>query len=355
MRIGLFNTAFVGDLVLMSRLIDALSNAGHEVVLFSNPAGCALYSFDSRVKKSVVVRKQSGIKKIFAIAQIARQIRTEHLDVLILAHRSLTSRLIALASGQMRKMTFGDDVLVKILFETAKSSIVTHESERYLSLAASLVTPELQESSRMVLSGDRSFKKFLTSFPNFFDPPNPPYFVCAPGSAWPTKKYPSHLLARVIGRILLERQHLRCVLSGGPSDSQDISEVLNEIQQHPSFSVVLDRVVDARTCLPLPELVELSRGAQFVLTPDSAPLHIGSATETKTFAFFGPTPSNTGFGPLARGSKILDYQTLRGAVLPCQPCSKHGTRVCPLSHHSCLADLSPDAVAVLVLESVPVG
>lgn len=355
MRIGLFNTAFVGDLVLMSRLIDALTHAGHEVVLFSNPAGCALYSFDSRVKKCVVVRKQRGINKIFAVGKIARQIRAEQLEVLILAHRSLTSRLIALASRQKRVLTFDDGAMAKVLFETLKISSAMHESERYLSLAGGLVAPETLDASRMVLMGDSSFKKFLNSFPRFFDTPNHPYFVCAPGSAWQTKKYPPQLLARVIGRILLERHHLRCVLSGGPADSQDISEVLNEIQQHPNFSTVRDRIIDARDCLPLPELVELSRGAQFVLTPDSAPLHIASATNTKTFAFFGPTPSNTGFGPLAMGSKILDYQTLRGAVLPCQPCSKHGTRVCPLSHHSCLADLSPDAVAVLVLESVPVG
>ena len=64
MKIGLFNTAFVGDVALMGRLVDALSLAGHEIVLFSNSAGCSLFQFDSRIKKTVVVKKQGGIRVV---------------------------------------------------------------------------------------------------------------------------------------------------------------------------------------------------------------------------------------------------------------------------------------------------
>lgn len=353
MRVGVFNTAFVGDLVLMGRLIDALALEGHEIVLFSNPAGVALYSCDERISRTVAVKKKGGATKIFSVHEIAKQIRNESLDVFVLAHRSLTSGLITLLSGQKRVVTFANSSAAHLFFSKVEEQAAMHESERYLQLASGLVSKSSFQNARLALAGDRSLKRFLSVFPNF--QVNAPFFVCAPGSVWATKKYPSRLLASVIGRLLSEQPHMRCVLSGGPSDAADIAAVIDEIRGNENFLPVLDRIIDARDCLPLPELIEIVRSARFVLSPDSAPLHIASATETKTFAFFGPTPSNTGFAPLAAGSKVIDHLTIRGRQLDCQPCSNHGQISCPLSHHGCLADLPPDAVAVAVLESTSGG
>lgn len=353
MRVGVFNTAFVGDLVLMGRMIDALALEGHEIVLFSNPAGVALYSCDKRISRSVTVRKKGGAEKIFSVMQIAKHIRDEQLDVLVLAHRSFTSGLIAAMSGQGRVLTFNNSSLLHAFFSKIDECSDLHESERYLQLVSGIVSESNFQTAKLALAGDRGLKRFLSTFPDF--QLNSPFFVCAPGSVWATKKYPPRLLASVISRLLSEQPKLRCVLSGGPSDAADIAAVINEIREKENFAFVLERIVDARDCLPLPELIEVIRHAQFVLTPDSAPLHIASATATKTFAFFGPTPSNTGFAPLAAGSKVLDHLTIRGRQLDCQPCSKHGQKSCPLSHHGCLADLPPDAVAVAVLESTSGG
>jgi heptosyltransferase-2 len=352
-RVGVFNTAFVGDLVLMGRLIDALALEGHEIVLFSNPAGVALYSSDKRISRTVIVRKKRGAAKIFSLNQIAKQIRDENLEVFVLAHRSLTSGLVTVLSRQSRVVTFKDSSLAHSFFSKIDESAALHESERYLRLASGLVGKSNFQNAKLALAGDCSLKRFLTAFPDF--QLNSPFFVCAPGSVWATKKYPPRLLASVIGRVLSEQPHMRCVLSGGPSDAADIAAVIDEIRENEKFATVFDRVVDARDCLPLPELIEVIRQAKFVLTPDSAPLHIASATGTKTFVFFGPTPSNTGFAPLSPGSKVLDHLTIRGRQLNCQPCSKHGQMSCPLTHHGCLADLPPDAVAVAVLESTSGG
>ncbi len=350
MRVGLFNTAFVGDLALMSRLVDALALAGCELTLFSNGAGCKLYQYDRRIKKTVQIKKERGAKKVASIFKIAEQIKDEQVDVLILAHRSLTSGLIGLACRSMRVVVFSDSTLAGLFAEKRTTVRTSHESERYLALAEEIADTKSIADSKMSLFGDANLSHFSAAFPEFFKTPEQSFFVCAPGSVWRTKRYPPRLLGRLLIRLLKARPTSRCVLSGGPTDHQTMTEVLDEISQVENSAEILERVIDARDCLPLPELIELIRRAEFVLTPDSAPLHIASATGTRAFAFFGPTPFNTGFGPLGNQSEILSYESMLGRPLACQPCSKHGQKTCPLGHHSCLADLPPDVVAQRMLE-----
>jgi heptosyltransferase-2 len=78
--------------------------------------------------------------------------------------------------------------------------------------------------------------------------------------------------------------------------------------------------------------------ARLLVSTDSGPRHIAAAVGTPTITLFGPIDP--------RWSE--NYQP--GAVhlhlpLECSPC---GRRVCPLGHHRCMRDLTPD----LVLQAV---
>lgn len=352
MKIGLFNTAFVGDIALMGRLVDALSLAGHEIVLFSNSAGCSLFQFDTRVRKTVVVKKQGGFGKIKTIFAIAQKVRDEELDALLMAHKSFSSGCIAVLSSVQKTIVFSGASSSQIFFSKTVHASGIHESARYLALADGLVSEEIMRASQLKLFGNVGLNSFLTAFPGFVDARSGAFFLCSPGSAWNTKRYPARLHADLLRRLLENVPHLRCVLSGGPSDGVIVGEVLAQLRRVAPEFFDQSRIVDASACLPLAELIELTRRASFVLTPDSAPLHIASATGTKTFAFFGPTSSETGFGPLFKDSVIIDHKNIRGVTLPCQPCSTHGHRSCPLGHHKCLSDLPADAVVARMLESL---
>jgi len=352
LKIGLFNTAFVGDVALMGRLVDALSLAGHEIVLFSNSAGCSLFQFDSRVKKTVVVKKQGGFGKIKTIFSIANKVRNEELDILLMAHKSFSSGCIAILSSVHKTIVFSGASSSQVFFSKAVHANGIHESARYLALANGLVSEDIFRASQLKLFGDVGLNSFLNAYPGFLDASRGAFFLCSPGSVWNTKRYPARLHADLLRRLLENVPNLRCVLSGGPSDGLIINEVLSELRRVAPEFLDQFRIVDASACLPLPELIELTRRASFVLTPDSAPLHIASATGTKTFAFFGPTSPETGFGPLLEDSVLIDHHNIRGLRLPCQPCSKHGHRSCPLGHHKCLSDLPADSVAARMLESL---
>ena len=351
MKVGVFNTAFIGDVALMGKLIDALFHAGHEVVLYSNSVGCLLYEFDSRVARVVAVKKQRGLGKINSIRSIALQISEDSPDVLLLAHRSFTSGVIALLSGVRRVVAYEDAAFSQFLFEKVRCTQNQHESDRYVELARSLVSPESFDAAKLSLYGDSELSKFSRRFPEMLKSDRK-FFICAPGSMWATKQYPVELCARVVERLLTALPQMQCVISGGPADREALEGFTNALAKLSPSAQLVSRLVDARDCLPISELIELTRRADFVLTPDSAPLHIASATGTRVFAFFGPTSAQTGFGPLNSDSLVLDYQNIRGVPLECQPCSKHGQRLCPLGHHKCLAELPPDAVAARMLQSL---
>lgn len=353
MKVGILNTAFVGDVALMGQLIDALSLARHEIVVFSNAAGCSLFEFDPRVSETVKIKKEKGVKKLRSAISIASQVRACQLDVLLVAHKSLTSAAIAILSGVDRKIGYSGASILNTFFETAEWLRGEHESRRYLELCKSIVDSGSFCHAKLRLYGDVRLPLFRNCYPHVLDTPGQSFFICSPGSVWPTKRYPPRHLARLIVLLLEARENLFCVLSGGPQDTDALDELINHLRVLNPQLLSGQRVLDARTCLPLSELTELTRKAAFVLTPDSAPVHIASGVGTPTFAIFGPTSAETGFAPLAPSSRVIDLALASGSRLDCQPCSRHGHVSCPLRHHRCLADLSPDAVAEFMLTSLP--
>ena len=354
MKIGVFNTAFVGDVALMGQLIDALHAAGHDIFLISNAAGCSIFQCDPRVREVTKVKKERGLHKIASIFQIARQISDLKLDGLLVAHSSFTTGLCAAMSGVKRIYSFRGSALSHFSFEKVERLDGCHESRRYLELCRELVDKKSFDSAQLALEGDAALTRFSQAFPDFFSHEQFEFFMCSPGSVWQTKRYPPKLLARVVERLLTERSNLSCVVSGGPQDFGVIDDLFEAFDQSCPHHLTSGRIIDAKSCLPLTELVELTKMASFVITPDSAPLHVASATGTRTFALFGPTSAHTGFGPLAAGSRVVDYPLIVGSPLECQPCSSHGHQICPKRHHRCLADLPPDAVADYLLECLTV-
>ncbi len=74
-------------------------------------------------------------------------------------------------------------------------------------------------------------------------------------------------------------------LAGGPDDEQCILKILEELK-----NVDLTNFVDMYgKTKNIYDLAKLIKSAQVLICSDSAPMHIGVATDTKTIAIFGPT------------------------------------------------------------------
>ena len=153
-----------------------------------------------------------------------------------------------------------------------------------------------------------------------------PYALFAPGARWPNKQWPAAHYA-ALARRLWREAGLATVVAGGADEVQTLSDVVRDAPG----------AAHAAGNLTLPELAALAGDAVLAVTNDSGPMHLALAAGTKCLAFFGPTVEAFGFGPLDRErAHVLQVD------LPCRPCSLHGGRQCPLGHHRCLANISPE-------------
>ena len=71
------------------------------------------------------------------------------------------------------------------------------------------------------------------------------------------------------------------------------------------------------------------------LTNDSGAMHLGAALKVKMLVLFGPTKFTQTSPWQSKNAKIIHLN------LACMPCMK---RVCPLKHHKCMQDLTPQMV-----------
>jgi heptosyltransferase-1 len=145
----------------------------------------------------------------------------------------------------------------------------------------------------------------------------PRYAVLAPGTNWPTKRWPIDRFA-ALPALLKQRFDLDSIVIGGPNETalaRQIPSALNLAGQ-----------------TNLRQLCALVERAAVVISNDSGPMHIAAAMNRPLVALFGPTnPTRT--GPHDRPDAVLRLG------LPCSPCY---SRKC--SHQSCLQWLTIDPV-----------
>ena len=351
MKVCVFHTAFLGDLVMIGLMIDALFKAGHEIVLVTNAGGAKIYEHDERLSERIVVQKKSGLKKWGAVKLIVKKLLPYQFDVFVTPHRSFTTGIIAFTSRIPRRVSFENCAFPWAFTEVFSFAKNWHESLRCLDLLpqwliSDEIRKECEEKARPVLQAPAQMLEFSKANPEFLNS-KAPFFVVSPGSVWETKIYPPELLAQVVSSLLAANATLRCVVSGGPADLKVIEKFLNALGD------VRERVVDASRCLPLSELAGLTARAHFVLSNDSAPLHVASGLNVPVVGIFGPTSAKTGFGPAGERTSVVAFLDKKGLPLPCQPCSPHGHHVCPLGHHCCMRELKPQVIFEAVRKLVP--
>ena len=72
----------------------------------------------------------------------------------------------------------------------------------------------------------------------------------------------------------------------------------------------------------------------YLLANDSGIMHLGASFNIKVLAFFGPTNTKQTY-PFCNNGKLFSL------FLPCSPCAK---KVCPLKHHNCMKQMTPEFV-----------
>lgn len=341
-KIGIFHTAFLGDLVLTTLLIEALHKNHFSITLFTKEKCASLFQNDPRLEKVVVVYKGKFFGKFKSMQENAKKIDAEKCDVLLVPHRSLTSSFTAFFSKTKIKIGFQTAVghflyPVQVPFLKEK-----HECVRYLELLHPSYFP--MEEKALFVSLGRPVLPAVDVNPHR---ELGTYFVLSLGSQWATKKYPARHYAVAVFHFLLKYPDQKCVLTGTRADEADAQDFLAEIVrlEIEKNCSVQDRIISFLGKQNLSALSKTIAHSEFVLCNDSSPIHFAAGFDKPCLAIFGPTHVDFGFGPTSTFSKSLSYEDEHGEnSLSCRPCSIHGQKKCPLGHHKCMVGLAPQVV-----------
>ena len=339
MKIGLWNTAFLGDAVLTLPLIQTLAagfpeadihyyvRGGFEPLFAAQPELAGVHGFAKR-------GQQRGLAGAYAYG---RRLAHENFDLWISAHTSLRSGLIARWTSAARRIGYDKPFFNRYFYTHTVDRAFDRldEIERLLRLAEPLgLTPVTQP--RLVLP-DTALAKAREFFASHGCEP---VLGIHPGSTWPTKQWPSQYFTRVIE--LAVAAGMRVAVFAGPGEENLARQVLADADAPHKA----ERVTDLSGTLTLPELAAYIGGLGCYLTGDSGPMHLAWIQGVPVTAVFGPTVRDLGFFPRGERSTVLETD------LPCRPCSLHGPRACPEGHHRCMRDISPETAFASVAETM---
>lgn len=135
------------------------------------------------------------------------------------------------------------------------------------------------------------------------------YVVLAPGAGYPEKLWLQSRWAKTAGFIVREL-NFPVVFTGSAPERAMIKKIINNMRE---------TAIDLTGRLSIRQAGILVKKAQFVVSVDTAAMHIASAVRTPVVALFGPT-NPTHWGPYPNGranrvlSKITEFKSGRGST-----------------------------------------
>ena len=324
MKFLIIQTAFIGDVVLATPLIeklrrffpdaqlDCLVRKGNERLLTQHP----------HLRQVLVWDKKKD--KYPGLLRLARRIRRERYDVVINCQRFAASGLLTILSGAKETLGFVKNPLSRWFsrrlphaFGTVEAPI--HEVDRNLRLIEHLTDASFEPPRLYPAPSDFATAQALAA--------GQPYVCLAPTSVWWTKQFPAHKWLALLQRMSPSQ---RIFLLGGPDDRL-AGEAIRQRAGQPG-------VVNLAGQISFLESAALMQGAQMNYVNDSAPLHIASSMNAAVTAVFCSTVPAFGFTPLSIRHWVLETSL----PLACRPCGLHGYQACPLGHFACAETVDTD-------------
>lgn len=318
-------TAFLGDVVLTTPLLDALAREHGPVDVVTTPAAATLLETHPAVHRVIRHDKRGTARGARGVVALAETLRAAGYRRAYLPHQSWRSGLAAALARIPVRIGFADAPARWCYTERVPRGVGRHETARLLALAGAAgparPTLGLTDEDRAIAAMWLEQRGIAEGF-----------VALAPGSIWATKRWGKFAeLAALMPRDV--------VVLGGPEDRELGERVA---------AAAAPRGRNAAGALPLRVTAAVVARAGVLVTNDSLPLHLAQAMGTPTVAVFGPTTPALGFGPTGPRDQVVELEGL-----PCRPCSLHGPTRCPLGHHRCMADLDVARVhrAVMTLFS----
>ena len=313
-RILVIQTAFLGDAILATSLLETLHRALPEAVLDFLVRKGHESLFDAHPYLHEVLvwdKKKDRYKNLWKLLQ---HIRAQRYDQVITLQRFASTGFLTAFSGAKARIGFDKNPFSFAFTHTKPHELRqgTHEIERNFSLIENMV-PGTLKNPRLypTLADYLSVKTY-----------QPQSYLCiAPASVWFTKQYPAERWVELIDQL---PAYYLIYLLGSPADVA-LGEKLMGLASRK------EKIINLCGKLSFLESAALMEHATMNYVNDSAPLHIATAMDAPVCAVYCSTVPAFGFGPLSEESNIVEIEE----PLYCRPCGLHGYKACPEGHFRC--------------------
>ncbi len=311
MKVLIIQTAFLGDVILATPLIEALHEQGAEVHFMCRRGNQSLLTDHPKIAKLWVFDKS---KKYTEMLRLVRAFRQENYDTIYNLHRFFTSGLITVLAGARSTVGFDKNPLSRFYTHAVPHIIdplqepPLHEVDRNLSL---LRDPDQKRIRPRLYPSDQDYQR-VSKYSN--------YITISPASVWYTKQYPKRGWIDFLDRV---SDDIMVLILGAPGDAA-LAEDIRAATKHKDTHVLAGE-------LSLLQSTALMQGARMNYTNDSAPTHMASSGNSPVTTLYCSTIPEFGFGPLSDESRVLESTIL----LDCRPCGLHGHKECPLGTFAC--------------------
>ncbi|HEX3079927.1 MAG TPA: glycosyltransferase family 9 protein [Puia sp.] len=318
----IIQTAFIGDVVLATGLIEKLHNyfpdaeidfllrKGNEQLLTGHPFLHEILIWD---------KKQNKQRNLLRMLQ---RIRKNKYDKVINVQRFFATGVLTAFSGAKESIGFDKNPLSFLFSKKIKHQVggeqSVHETIRNLALIREFTDdttykPKLYPSSADYDAVDEWVQsKFIT---------------ISPASVWFTKQFPASQWLSFIKNIPAT---FTIYLLGGPGDVA-LCESIRETSQRQDLKVL------AGSLSYLQSAALMSRASMNYVN-DSAPMHFASAMNAPVTAIYCSTVPEFGFGPLSDTRHVVEIDH----PLYCRPCGLHGYAACPEGHFKCALEIKQE-------------
>jgi len=147
-----------------------------------------------------------------------------------------------------------------------------------------------------------------------------------PGASFGSSKcWPPEYFAR-LAELLQEALRCRILLLVGPGEEGIAQRIVTASRAR------IINTADARVTLA--QLKPLIKRCDLLVTNDTGPRHYAVAFGVPHIVLMGPTNARY-------TASNLEHTTVLQRSLPCVPCHK---KTCPLGHHACMREITPESV-----------
>ncbi|MHB2150022.1 lipopolysaccharide heptosyltransferase II [Calditrichota bacterium LG25] len=335
-KILLVQTAYLGDVILTTPLIRAIKqvfpDSQLDVLVIPQTAGALANNphIDQTILFDKRGQKRTAFKNVLQILKARRH------ELAFSPHSSLTTGLLIRLAGIPTRVGFNRNPIRFFLTHKAPVPSDGLTIEKYLKLLS--------------FFSDQPFSIQTQLFPSEEDREKAdclwrqvdaqrPTIALAPGSVWPTKRWPAEYYAQLVA---LLKKRFNLIFIGSGDERELCQQIIDQAKAQQALNLA--------GRLSILQSAAVIEKCDLMICNDSGAMHIANAVQTDVFAFFGPTVRRFGFFPFRDEDWVFEVPDLY-----CRPCGKHGHHECPEDHFRCMLEIKPQTVWQKVKEKFKVS